>query len=106
MSAEKIVRMRFFKFHSGMGKCASTEIKRFLIYLATDSYHPCIMIFLPKHSGVMYYLWIYDGQAPLFAFHCVSVHLFSECRNGESLRNVRMADLEEGERNAAVITRT
>jgi len=96
--------MRFFKFYSRMGKCASTEIKRSkFILLQTATI--LVMIFVPKHSGAMYYLWIYDGQAALFAFHCVPVHLLSECRNGESLGNVRMANLEESERNAAVITR-
>lgn len=56
-------------------------------------YHPCIMIFVPEHSGAMYYLWIYDGQAPSLAFYCVPVKRMQ--KRGKSGENVRMADLEE-----------
>jgi len=58
MSVEKIFRERFFQFHSGekMVRILRLESLNFIslqTVIILDYYN-----FVPKHSGVMYYLWI------------------------------------------------
>lgn len=83
MSAEKIVRERFSKFHSG-GRMVRERTRKSQ-FISTDSYHLCIMIFVPKHSGRYVLFMDLRWTGGITRVPLCPGYLLSEWRNGESL---------------------